>query len=118
VSAFTACCANPFKTLSRAAAKAASARWRSVGLSRVHPDWARRASTCETCPLRVVRRGVSYCGRPFLSQIDRDPVMDGCGCPTIDKAKSPEEHCPLDARHQPATANIGAALCSCKWCVS
>jgi hypothetical protein len=115
VSAFATCCANPFKTLSRAAAKAAASRWRQMGMAPVHPNWARRAAVCETCPLRVAHRAVSYCGRPFLDQIQRDPQIDGCGCPTIAKAKSPDEHCPLNSSHRPATLTVGGR-CTCKWC--
>jgi hypothetical protein len=61
-----------------------------------------------------LHNGVSYCGTPLLRKLDRDPTTDGCGCPTRDKARSPNEHCPLNARHQPASM-IGAA-CTCKWC--
>jgi hypothetical protein len=108
------CCGGSFAALSRAAAKSAAARLRQLGMLREHPDWARRAATCETCPLRVVRQGTSYCGRPFLQQIERDPATDGCGCPTHAKAKSPDEHCPLDWRNH--AAQRGADGCTCKWC--
>ena len=107
-----ACCQNTFATLSRAAAKAASARLRRLAVLPVRRDWAARAAVCERCHVRYVQRGVSYCGKPLLQDIDRDPATDGCGCPTHDKAKSPEEHCPLDARNQPAQS--GAAGCNCK----
>jgi hypothetical protein len=103
-----------FAALSRAAAKATSARLRRLGARAVAPDWAARAVLCERCPLRVVRDGVSYCGQPFLRQIDRDPAADGCGCPTREKARSPSEHCPLDAAHRPAVRRAGR--CNCKWC--
>ena len=71
--------------------------------------------TLESGPARLMvapERGgrimaLSVDGLDLLAQIDRDPVIDGCGCPTIDKAKSPEEHCPLNARHQPAITNPG-----------
>jgi len=108
------CCRNNFAALSRAAAKALSARFRQMGLSRAAPDWARRAAECERCPMRVVRAGTSFCGRPFLENIDRDPAIHGCGCPTHAKARDPREHCPLDARNRPA-ARIGGN-CSCRWC--
>ncbi len=75
-------------------AAAAAARLRRLGLGDVAGNWAARAQICETCPLRVVRRGVSYCGTPFLARIDRDAALDGCGCPTIEKAKTPAERCP------------------------
>jgi hypothetical protein len=113
MSAF-ACCQSAFATLSRAAAKSASARLRRLGLTPTKHDWAARAAICERCHLRVLHRGVSYCGRPLLRQIDREPAIDGCGCPTHDKAKSPDEHCPLDADNQPARSIENA--CSCKWC--
>ncbi|HSV13385.1 MAG TPA: hypothetical protein VLI90_03955 [Tepidisphaeraceae bacterium] len=95
-------------------AKAAGAKLRALGAVSSSTNWAERAAVCEGCPLRVVRGGVSYCGTPFLQKIDREPAVDGCGCPTRDKAKSPGEHCPLDARQRPAMA-IGSA-CTCKWC--
>ena len=73
-----------------------------------------RAEICERCPLRVVQCGKSYCGKPYLQQIDRDPAVDGCGCPCRAKAKDPAEHCPLSTRHHPATKT--ATGCDCKWC--
>jgi hypothetical protein len=108
-----ACTPNSFRSISRAMAKAASSRFRKMGLGTVAPDWARRAETCERCPMRVGHRGVSYCGKPLLKQIDRDPAVDGCGCPIREKAKAPGEHCPIDHRHQPSTGDAG---CRCKWC--
>ena len=81
---------------------------------RTSADWAARATVCERCPLRVVRGDVSYCGTPFLRLVVRDPVLDGCGCPTRDKARSPAEHCPITARH--AAAGRADGRCSCKWC--
>jgi hypothetical protein len=102
-------------TFTRAAAKSATSRLRDFGIFPARVDWTARAVQCERCPLRVVRCGVSYCGKPFLAMPLRDPATDGCGCPTIAKAKDPSEHCPLDARHQPAaTSHHG---CNCKWCV-
>src|SRR4051812_22297787 len=111
---FSCCSTSAFKALSRAAAKSAAAHLRQIGVGSVQPDWASRAQLCERCPLRVVSKGISYCGDPFLEQIDRDPQLHGCGCPTRAKAKSPSEHCPLDRRHQPAQKI--ADNCNCKWC--
>lgn len=108
------CCGSTFASLSRAAAKSAASRLRRLGIIREAADWSRRASVCETCPMRVIHRGTSYCGRPFLQQIDRDPAEHGCGCPTIAKAKDPHEHCPLDWRHH--AARLLPEGCSCKWC--
>jgi len=108
------CCSNPFAALSRAAAKAASARLRLLSLLPSKADWSARAALCERCPMRVLHMGASYCGKPFLHRIDRDPALDGCGCPTRDKAKAPEEHCPIDPQNRPALKN--GATCSCKWC--
>ena len=110
------CCdgASRFATLSRAAAKAAAARLRSLGVLPTRVDWTARAAACERCPLRVVECGRSYCGKPFLRQVDRDPAVDGCGCPTHAKAKDPAEHCPLNSRNQKASADEG--VCDCKWC--
>jgi hypothetical protein len=115
MSAF-ACCQNVFATLSKAAAKAASARLRRLSVLPTRRDWAARAAICETCHLRVLHRGASYCGKPFLELIDRDPTMDGCGCPTHDKAKSPEEHCPIDRQNN--AARTDDVRCTCKWCNS
>jgi hypothetical protein len=103
------CTAGSFRSISVAMAKAASARLRQIGAGRTATNWTARAAICERCPLRVVRKGVSYCGTPFLHQIDRDPAIDGCGCPTRDKAKSPDEHCPL-------TVGGPGGGCRCKWC--
>ena len=101
-------------TLARAAAKSAGARMRRLGALPVAANWAQRAALCESCPLRVIQRGISYCGTPFLQRVDRDPAFDGCGCPCHDKAKSPQEHCPLDFDHRPARKPAGR--CDCKWC--
>jgi hypothetical protein len=105
-----------FAALSRAAAKSAAARLRNLRVlpARSRVDWTARAAACERCPMRVISRGVSYCGSPFLENVRRDPVLDGCGCPTIAKSKDPGEHCPLNARHQPASP-YGQG-CDCKWC--
>jgi hypothetical protein len=115
MSLLTACCdRSTWKRLSFAAANAAKAKLRGFGALPVHQDWSHRAAICETCPMRIVRRGVSYCGRPLLEQPVRDLAMDGCGCPTIAKAKSPGEHCPLTVRNQ--LVDLEAATCECKWC--
>lgn len=109
-------CISPvFKSLSRAAAKAASARVRALGGLAVHPRWQQRAEICERCPMRVIAGGRTYCGSPFLRKIERDPAVDGCGCPTLAKARDPHEHCPLNARFAPAVRQGDA--CDCRWCV-
>jgi hypothetical protein len=108
------CCGGTLATLSRAAAKSAAARLRRLGLLSEATDWAKRATVCETCLLCVVHKGVSYCGRPFLHKPLRDPVQDGCGCPTHAKARAPHEHCPLDWRNRPARDLPDG--CTCKWC--
>jgi hypothetical protein len=103
-----------FAALSRAAAKSAAAKFRSLRLVPVRVNWPARASVCERCPMRVISGKVSYCGTPFLRKVVRDPQIDGCGCPTIAKAKDPKEHCPLNVRNEPARSVDGA--CDCKWC--
>jgi hypothetical protein len=103
-----------FAALSRAAAKSASAKLRAMRILPTRLDWAARAAACERCPLRVVSRGVSYCGTPFLRKMSRDAALDGCGCPTVAKAKDSAEHCPLNSRNRPATKSGGK--CDCKWC--
>jgi hypothetical protein len=110
------CGTNSFRSISSAMAKAASAKLRQLGALKTSVDWAARAAVCETCPMRVVQRGVSYCGTPFLQQIDRDPLVDGCGCPTREKAKSPDEHCPVDGRF--GLPALRAGQCNCRWCAS
>jgi hypothetical protein len=111
------CCrGNVFATLSRAAAKAASAKLRRLAVLPRKQDWSVRAAVCERCHMRVVHRGVSYCGQPLLRQIDRDPAVDGCGCPTREKAKDPAEHCPIDLKNLRTTQNNTA--CTCKWCAA
>ena len=94
-------------------AKAAAARLRGLGMLNVATDWERKAAVCERCPLRVVKCGVSYCGNPYLQQIDRDPAIDGCGCPCREKAKTPGEHCPIDRTYRPAALK---EPCTCRWC--
>jgi hypothetical protein len=108
------CCGpSTFASLSRAAAKSAASRLRRLGVLAQARDWVQRASMCESCPVRIIHNGDSYCGRPFLHQIHREPT-DGCGCPTVEKAKSPDEHCPLDWSNHPAR-NLPEG-CTCKWC--
>jgi hypothetical protein len=114
MSVFACCSASTFKTLSRAAAKSAAAKFRQLGVGSVHPRWTVRAQICERCPMRVIARGISYCGDPFLERIHRDPQVHGCGCPTRAKAQSRSEHCPLDPSHAPAITIQGK--CTCKWC--
>ena len=111
VMGFFSCCGTAFKTLSRAAAKSAAAKLRFTGVLATRVGWTKRAEVCERSAMCVVRRGVSYCGRPFLEQVDRE-VTEGCGCPTVAKAKNPGEHCPLTIRHAPANPSV----CDCKWC--
>ena len=112
---FTCARSTIWRDLSRAAAKAASAKFRQIRLAPTSPMWAQRAEVCERCPLRFVRQGKSYCGRPFLSHMERDASVEGCGCPTHDKAKDPSEHCPLTPGNYPAS-HAGVAGCDCKWC--
>lgn len=64
--------------------------------------------------MRILEKGKTYCGRPLLRKIEREPAIDGCGCPVNDKAKSPGEHCPLATNHLPAQVIDGK--CNCKWC--
>lgn len=108
------CCDRSFRALSKAAAKSAGARMRSMGLLPTRVNWVARASLCETCPLRRLHRGTSYCGQPFLDKIDRDPTIDGCGCPTRAKAQDPAEHCPVTSRFGAAHTTSGS--CDCRWC--
>jgi len=106
---------NAIASLSRAAAKSAKAKIRSIGALQTHENWPARAATCERCPLRVIHNGTSHCGTPYLNKPFRTPT-DGCGCPTIAKAKDPSEHCPLTVTHTPATKLAGQ--CTCKWCAA
>lgn len=106
----------PIRILTRAATRSAASRLRQLGILPTRIDWTARAVQCERCPLRTVRCGISYCGKPFLALPLREPAVDGCGCPTIAKAKDPSEHCPLDRRHQPAMTSADA--CNCKWCAA
>jgi hypothetical protein len=107
-------CERSFRALSKAAVRSASARMRSMGLLPARVNWTARATLCATCPLMVVHRGTSYCGRPFLQKVDRDPAIDGCGCPIRAKAQDPDEHCPITLRHLPASQD--GEWCNCKWC--
>ncbi len=113
---FTSCCGTNFARISRAAANAAKDRLRRMGLLGDHVDWKARALICERCPMRHVHRNITYCGRPFLSLPVRDEAVDGCGCPTLAKAKDGDEHCPIDLSMNPARPVDGA--CNCKWCVA
>jgi len=110
----THCLSPVFARLSRAMAKSLAAKVRSMGALRLAPDWATRAQTCERCPLRHIVRGKSYCGSPLLQKLHRDETIDGCGCPTIAKAKDPSEHCPIDARYN--LSHQEAGRCTCRWC--
>ena len=104
-------------TLARAAGKAAMANLRGAGWTPEFQDWSARASVCERCPLQVVKCGKSYCGQPLLRRVVRDPAVDGCGCPTISKAKDPTEHCPITVRHEPVAMHGSNRIgCDCKWC--
>jgi hypothetical protein len=108
------CNSSFLRSASRAMAKQAGARLRAMGLLREQTDWAARAEICERCPMRVVHKGISYCGKPFLELPNRDESKDGCGCPTRAKAKDPAEHCPITPRHLPSSRENG--VCDCKWC--
>ena len=102
--------------LTRAATKFATGRIRRAGLLRVQEDWVQRATICERCPMRVIRHGISYCGMPFLEDVVREEHIDGCGCPTREKAKSPKEHCPITLSNDAARST--RAGCDCKWCLN
>jgi hypothetical protein len=99
-----------------AARKAAGSLIRRYGLAPVAQGWEIKAALCERCHLRVAQCSVSYCGKPYLRQIDRDPSVDGCGCPCHEKAKTPGEHCPLDGQNRPSVTSDSA--CNCKWCTA
>ena len=109
-------CCRGLARLSRSAAKAAAAHLRRRGMLRQAVDWPARLRLCQTCPMHTLRGGVGYCGNPLLEQVTRDAGLDGCGCPTADKARSPDEHCPLNRRHRPAVSS--PAGCDCKWCAA
>jgi hypothetical protein len=112
------CCTRSFRqtfaTLSRAAAKAAGTQLRKLRGEAPARGWADRAAVCERCPMRVIERNISYCGRPLLQHINRDEATHGCGCPTIAKARTAGEHCPVDQRYRPAQRR--GDRCTCKWC--
>jgi hypothetical protein len=103
-----------FTAIGKAAAKSAASRLRRLGLLPESHDWAARAATCESCPLRVIHGCTSYCGKPFLHLPNRDEAVDGCGCPTHAKARAPDEHCPIDWSNHPARRLPDG--CTCKWC--
>lgn len=104
-------------TLARAAGKAAMSNIRGAGWSAEYQQWPERAAVCARCPLQVTKCGKSYCGQPLLRRVVRDPAVDGCGCPTIAKAKDPTEHCPITPRHEPADMHSENRIgCECKWC--
>jgi|GEM_PF-1360411 len=113
MSVFSSCCSG-FAALSKAAAKSAAAKFRSMGFVAEQSNWPARAMVCERCPLRVIHKKASYCGKPFLQQIERDEVLEGCGCPVRAKAADPAEHCPITPRHIAAVQSPEG--CTCKWC--
>jgi hypothetical protein len=80
----------------------------------VHPQWQDRMEICESCPLRVVKCGKSYCGKPLLQNIDREEHAEGCGCPTRAKARDPQAHCPRTRNYEPPTTTKQS--CDCVWC--
>jgi hypothetical protein len=100
-------------TLSRAARNFAVAVARRAGVGSIHPQWTVRAEICERCPLRVAVGKISYCGQPAYRKPLRDEAEEGCGCPTRDKAKDPDQHCPITPSHRPANHE---EACDCKWC--
>lgn len=100
--------------LTHAATKKAGAFIRSLGAAPVHPQWQARVEICANCPLATKEGDSVYCGKPFLSKVHRE-AEDGCGCPIMDKAQDPAEHCPLTPQHVPAAQH--GASCGCKWCV-
>ncbi|HRK30834.1 MAG TPA: hypothetical protein PLD59_07115 [Tepidisphaeraceae bacterium] len=111
---FATCCRTNFARISRAAASAAKDRLRRMGLLGDHAGWKDRALLCERCPMRFVHRNITYCGRPFLSLPVRNEAVDGCGCPTIAKARDHDEHCPITPQMRPSIRSPGT--CDCKWC--
>lgn len=101
--------------LTRAGVKKLGSAIRGVGMLREHPDWQARAEICTRCPLGVVENRRAYCGKPFLSKIEREEATEGCGCPIYDKAKDPAEHCP---RNRLFEASTKSGECDCTWCVA
>ncbi|MEM1010748.1 MAG: hypothetical protein AAGI46_00855 [Planctomycetota bacterium] len=93
---------------SRAATKFAKSRLRSLHALPVYEAWTTRYAACQACPLHVREGGLNHCGRPMqhrpLAAPDRDA---GCGCPVMDKARDPDEHCHL---HEDDSD------CTCPWC--
>ena len=104
-----------FRQAIEALGRFATAQARRWGNGSIYPLWQVRAEVCETCTMRVVRCGVSYCGKPYLQQVSRDPAVDGCGCPCRDKARSANEHCPIDRKYEAAVPL--RRDCTCKWCM-
>lgn len=104
-----------FVRLSVAGTKRARSLFRRADAE--YAGWADRAATCARCPLNVVRCGKSYCGKPLLSQLDRDEATQGCGCPIHLKARDPAEHCPRTARFA-ASSRLDPARCDCLWCAA
>ncbi|MFT3789064.1 MAG: hypothetical protein QM770_23300 [Tepidisphaeraceae bacterium] len=98
-----------------AGVKRAESLFRSIGVGHEHPQWQARAEICSRCPLVVVKCGKSYCGRPFLNQVERDEPTEGCGCPVLAKAKDPREHCPRDLHFD---ASSKTEDCDCMWCTT
>ena len=108
------------RALGRATAAAAKARLREAGKLPAAADWPRRLAACRGCSLRVVVEGEPYCGRPIWQRVPHRPEA-GCGCPLNDKARDPQQHCPLAAAENPAPAGGaagGAAGCGCRWCAA
>jgi hypothetical protein len=100
--------------LSRAAYKRSMAVLRSLRAATEHPRWTERAELCARCPVAVTgKRGVVYCGKPFLQQLHRAP-HEGCGCPVADKARDPGEHCPVNLTLDGRIVAMG--VCDCRWC--
>jgi hypothetical protein len=114
-------------SISRAAYKRSLALFRSFGATPTYPHWQARAEICARCPLAHTDGKTTTCGRPFLQQMGRRPE-DGCGCPVVEKAKDPAEHCPVDATLSPTptptlsptptptSTSTSTAACNCKWC--
>lgn len=100
--------------LSQAGVKRLRSVFRDVGVGSVHPHWQARAEICATCPLCVVDRKHTYCGKPLLRQVERDEATEGCGCPILAKARDPAEHCPRNRLFGPSTKD---ERCDCMWCV-
>ncbi len=102
--------------LSQAGVKRLGSIFRGIGVGSEHPDWQARAEICSRCPLCVTEKRHAFCGKPFLSKINREEATEGCGCPVLEKAKDPAEHCPRNRVFDPST-KAHADLCDCTWCV-